>query len=138
MARNNEEKSQVHLIIDGKAANASLRDLEAAARKVRSELRGMATDSKEFKGASANLERINKELEQTRVKAGLAKSSFSKMASEIKTTFIGNLGANLATFGLGKVADFFVNAWQNAKQLAELLPGSLVLPRIRLPGLLNL
>ena len=119
MARDKEEQARIQLILDGKNANSTLRDLEAAARKVRAELRGMNPDSAEFGRTRASLERINRELDQTRVRAGLAKSNMSKMLSEIKTTFIGNLGANLATVGLGKISDFFVNSWEAAKRLSD-------------------
>lgn len=113
------ETAQVDLIINGQSANASLRDLEAAARKVKAELRGLMPDTAEFNKAKSNFERINGELEKTRVQAGMAKSAWEKMKDTIKTTFIGNLGANLATIGLQKISQYFIDAWDSAKKLSD-------------------
>ncbi len=113
------EKAQVDLIINGETANKSLRDLEAAARKAKSELRGLAPDSKEFSEMRGKLEGVNKALDETKVKAGLAKSSWDKMKDSITTTFIGNLGANLATLGLEKLVSYFTDAWQGALKLSD-------------------
>jgi TP901 family phage tail tape measure protein len=115
------EKAQIDLIINGEVANKSMRDLEAAARKAKSELRGLAPDSARFKELSSSVEKINKELEQTRVKAGLAKSSWDKMKDSIKTTFIGNLGANLATVGVQKLAQSIMDGVQTFKEFQSSL-----------------
>lgn len=115
------EKAQIDLIINGQTANQSLRDLEAAARKAKSELRGLTADSARFKELSGNIANINKELDATRVKAGLAKSSWDKMKESIKTTFIGNLGANLATLGLQKIAGYFTDSFSAAVKLSDQL-----------------
>jgi TP901 family phage tail tape measure protein len=113
------EKAIVDVIINGETANKSIRDLEAAARKAKSELRGMTPDNKEYEKYKKSLENINKELEKTKVNAGLAASSWNKMKQEIKTSFIGNLGANLATLGLQKVASYFTDAWSAAIKLSD-------------------
>jgi TP901 family phage tail tape measure protein len=114
-----KERAEVELIINGSNANHSLRDLEAAARKAKSELRGMMPGTEEFKKAAENVARIDRALVNTRVQAGLVKSSWDKMKESIKTTFIGNLGANLATLGLQKVASYFTDAWDAAKKLSD-------------------
>lgn len=118
MARN-KERAEVELIINGTSANASLRDLEAAARKAKSELRGMMPGTEEFNKAAANVARIDRQLQNTRVQAGLTKSAFEKMKDSITSTFIGNVGANLATLGLQKVAGYFTDAWSAAKDLSD-------------------
>jgi TP901 family phage tail tape measure protein len=113
------EKAQIDLIINGATANQSIRDLEAAARKAKSELRGMAPDSAKFKEMSANLANINKELEKTKVQAGLAKSSWEKMKETVTATLIGNLGANLATLGFQKIAGYVTDAFDAAVKLSD-------------------
>jgi TP901 family phage tail tape measure protein len=114
-----KEKAQIDLIINGATANQSIRDLEAAARKAKSELRGMAPDSAKFKEMSANLANINKELEKTKVQAGLAKSSWEKMKETVTATLIGNLGANLATLGFQKIAGYVTDAFDAAVKLSD-------------------
>ena len=115
------EKAQIDLIINGETANKTLRDLEAAGRKAKSELRGLAPDSARFKELTASLQKINGELDKTKVAAGLAKSSWDKMKESIKTSFIGNLGANLATLGLQKVAGYFTDSFSAAVKLSDQL-----------------
>jgi TP901 family phage tail tape measure protein len=113
------ETSRIDLIINGTNANASLRDLEAAARKAKSELRGLMPGTDQFNRAAANVARLDAQLQQTRVQAGLTKSAWDKMKDSIKTTFIGNLGANLGTLGLQKIASYFTDAWDAAKKLSD-------------------
>lgn len=114
-----KERAEIDLIINGQSANANLRDLEAAARKAKAELRGMMPGTPEFNKMAQNLANIDKQLQKTRVEAGLTQSKWAKMKQEIKTTFIGNLGANLATLGLQQVASYFTDAWDSAKKLSD-------------------
>ena len=114
-----KERAEVELIINGQQANASIRNLEAASRKAKAELRGLLPGTAEFDRATANLKRIDSQLQKTRVEAGLAKSAFAKMKQEITTSFIGNLGANLATLGLQKFTGYFVDAYDNAVKLSD-------------------
>lgn len=115
------EQAIVDLVINGQSANASLRDLEAAARKAKAELRGMLPGTPEFKTAAENVARINGMLEKTRVQAGMTKSAFDKMKDSIKTTFIGNLGANLATLGLQKLSSMMLDSIETFKQFQSSL-----------------
>jgi TP901 family phage tail tape measure protein len=115
------EQAIVDLIINGQSANASLRDLEAAARKAKAELRGMMPGTPEFDAAAKNLNRINGMLEKTRVEAGMTKSAFDKMKDSIKTTFIGNLGANVATLGLQKLSSMMLDSIETFKQFQNSL-----------------
>jgi len=114
-----KERAEVELIINGSSATGTLRDLEAAARKTKSELRGMMPGTPEFEKAAANVARIEQALVKTKVQAGLVKSSWDKMKESIQTTFIGNLGANLATLGLQTFAGYFADAWNNAQKLSD-------------------
>lgn len=59
MAKDKDQQARVELIIDGKLATASMRDLEAAARKVKGEMSGMLPGTPEFERAAQNLQRIN-------------------------------------------------------------------------------
>lgn len=119
MSKSKTERAKIDVIINGETANKSIRDLEAAARKAKAELRGMTPDNKEYERYKNSLEKINAELEKSKVNAGLAASAWSKMKQEIKTTFIGNLGANLATLGFQKIAMYFTDAWDSAKKLSD-------------------
>lgn len=116
-----KERAEVELIINGSSATGTLRDLEAAASKAKSELRGMMPGTDEFNKAAANVARIEQALVKTKVQAGLVKSSWDKMKESIQNTFIGNLGANLATLGLQKFAGYFTDAWSNAQKLSDQL-----------------
>lgn len=71
MAKDKDQQARVELIIDGKLATASMRDLEAAARKVKGEMSGMLPGTPEFERAAQNLQRINGQLGDVRVQAGL-------------------------------------------------------------------
>jgi TP901 family phage tail tape measure protein len=115
------EQAIVDLIINGQSANASLRDLEAAARKAKAELRGMLPGTPEFKAAAENVARINGMLEKTRVEAGMTKSAFDKMKDSIKTKFIGILGANVATLGLQKLSSMMLDSIETFKQFQNSL-----------------
>ncbi|MFA6261100.1 MAG: phage tail tape measure protein [Bacteroidia bacterium] len=115
------ERAQIDLIVNGQTANKSLRDLEAAARKAKSEIRGLASNDARFQELTGKIQNVNKAIDETRVKAGMAKSSWDKMKDSIKTTFIGNLGANLATLGLQKVAGYFTDSFRAAQNLSDQL-----------------
>lgn len=119
MSKNNEQTARVNLIINGQSANAQLRDLEAAARKVKSELHGLHPNSAKFKETAANYKKINDELIKTKVQAGLARSSWDRMKETITSTFIGTLGSNLAASGLQTMVGYIADAWENAKKLSD-------------------
>ena len=118
---NNTERATVELIINGSQANASMRDLEAAARKVKSEMRGMLPGTPEFAAAANNLNRINSQLNDVRVEAGLTKSSFDKLKDTVKGVFIGTLGANLMEAGATKLFASIQNGIQVFKEFESSL-----------------
>jgi TP901 family phage tail tape measure protein len=118
---NKQTRAEVELIINGQTANATLKNLEAAARKVRAELSKLKPDSKEFDAAAKSLKNINSELNKTKIQAGFVKSSFDKMKESIKATFIGNLGANLTTLGLAKLSQGLLNGIETFKQFESSL-----------------
>lgn len=118
---NNTERATVELIINGTQATASMRDLEAAARKVKSEMRGMMPGTPEFATAAANLQRINGELNNVRVEAGLTKSSFDKLMDSAKGVFVGTIGANLAEAGVTKLFTAVMNGLKVFKEFESSL-----------------
>lgn len=121
MAKDKDQQARVELIIDGKMATASMRDLEAAARKVKSEMSGMLPGTPEFEQAAKNLGRINAQLNDVRVQAGLTKSSFDKLIDSAKGIFVGTLGANLAEAGVTKLFTAFQNGIQTFKEFESSL-----------------
>ena len=121
MAKDKDQQARVELIIDGKMATASMRDLEAAARKVKGEMSGMLPGTPEFERAAQNLGRINAQLTDVRVQAGLTKSSFEKLMDTAKGVFVGTLGANLAEAGVTKLFTAFQNGIQTFKEFESSL-----------------
>ena len=115
----NKQEARIDLIINGQSATNTMRDLEAAARKVKSEMRGMLPDTPEFTAAANNLKRINGELNNVKVEAGLTKSSFEKLKETVKGVFVGTLGSNLAMAGLTKITEYIGNAWSAALKLSD-------------------
>lgn len=119
MSRNSEQTARVNLIINGQSANANLRDLEASARKLKSELAGLHPSDARFRQTAENYRRVNQQLQDTRVQAGLTMSAWQKMKSTITATFVGTLGSNLASLGMQQIAGYIGDAWQNAKKLSD-------------------
>lgn len=78
-----KERAEIDLIINGESSTASIRDMEAAVRKLRAELRGMKTDDEGMADKTKRYQELNKELTETKVKAGLTVAAFSAVTGSL-------------------------------------------------------
>ncbi|MFA9220255.1 MAG: hypothetical protein ACEQSL_03610, partial [Sediminibacterium sp.] len=75
---------RLDIIIDGKAAGASLNDLERAARKLKTELRSINPDSEEFRTGSARLRELRTNIDGLNRTLVPTKPLFEGMRNELK------------------------------------------------------
>lgn len=80
---NSTERAQVDLIINGDVANKNLKLLEAAARKLRAELRNIDPGSEAAKKAADNYKKIDKAISEVRTEVGLTRNAFNAMTGSL-------------------------------------------------------
>ena len=106
------ETAQVDLIINGQSANASLRDLEAAARKVKAELKGMTGDNPDLEKTAQNYARIKQEIDELGIKTNITKKSFNDTIAIIGTTRNSYNGLGQSINQLSREMPAFANSAQ--------------------------
>lgn len=84
---NKKETAQVDLIINGQAANATLKDLEAAARKLNAELRRMPPLADDFAVKAEKLRIIKEKISGVKAEIGGTAASLGKMADAFTRYF---------------------------------------------------
>lgn len=90
------ERSTVELIINGDVANKTLRDLEAGARKLRSELRGMTEEElKANPQKIRNLKSITNEIDKQNLAIKGTSKSWENFKRDIASTATGVIGGNM-------------------------------------------
>jgi TP901 family phage tail tape measure protein len=88
MALSKEERL-VEIVMNSKQPQASLKELEKGAAALRSQLKGMATDSKDFAEKSKELQGVEKRLKGVRDEVKGVSTSFSELKNQIKNVAIG-------------------------------------------------
>lgn len=115
------ENSRIRVIIDGKVAETALRDLEASARKAKSELRGMAEADPKRKQLLKDFQDLNKEIQKQRKDLNDTRTAWQKTTDQAKGFFVGTLGANLATSALSSIWQGFTNIIKVQKEFESSL-----------------
>ena len=103
------ENARIRVIVDGKLAETSLRDLEASARKAKSELRGMSEADPKRKQLLKDFQDLNKEINKQKKDLNDTRTAWQRTTDSAKGFFVGTLGANLATSALSTVWSGFTN-----------------------------
>lgn len=80
----NTEQRLVEIVIKGQQANATLKEIEAAGRAAKAQLKGLATDSAEFAAKSKDLTQINKRLKSINDDIKGVGGVFQKIGNEVK------------------------------------------------------
>ncbi len=96
---NKNEKAQVDVIVNGQKANASIKDMEAAARALRAQWRGLKTDSPDFKKVDNDLKNLNKKLSETKGASAKMKDAFSELKGLLPTIGLATLVSGLINVG---------------------------------------
>lgn len=103
------ENARIRVIVDGKLADTALRDLEASARKAKSELRGMSEADPKRKMLLKDFQDLNKEINKQRKDLNDTRTAWQRTTESAKGFFVGTLGANLATGALSAIWSGFTN-----------------------------
>lgn len=115
------ENSRIRVIIDGKVAETALRELEASARKAKSELRGMAETDPKRKQLLKDFQDLNKEIQKQRKDLNDTRTAWQKTTDQAKGFFVGTLGANIATSALSSIWQGFTNVIKVQKEFESSL-----------------
>lgn len=113
-----ELRQKIDVIIDGKVANAAMRDLRKAAGELRTQWEQSGNGLEKAKLAE-KIRKINTEIAKQNESLRATQTFWQKYGQEIKSTFIGNLGANMATVGLQKLSGYFVDSFNHARELSD-------------------
>lgn len=89
------EQAQVDVILNGQKANASIKEMETYANRLRMELRGMATNTKEFTDKSRELSKVNARLKEIKTGGQQVNSVMQRLKGLLPVVSIAALGYGL-------------------------------------------
>lgn len=122
------EQAYVDVMINGQKANASINEMERAAKVLRRELRGLTPDTQEFISKSAELNKVSAHLNKVKDAAfGLKKevAGMSKDGGMFGGMFGSMTLANLASGAIQKVGDLAIKFVTSAIEASRALEDSL-------------
>ncbi|MCX6305535.1 MAG: hypothetical protein NT040_11255 [Bacteroidetes bacterium] len=118
------EAARAEIILNGSKANATLKELENAAKALNAEWRKMAQGSKEFSDTATQLQGVNQKIYDIRKQTQALKEDMKKteggldgMMNSLKTAAIGAGAALAAAFSLHAIKDYFQEAVKGAVEL---------------------
>jgi TP901 family phage tail tape measure protein len=120
MARNKDTRV-IEIVANGTKASDSIKQLSAAARKLRSDLRQLDPASKEFADGTKRLGEVNKRLHTLTGSLRNSASAWSRFKREAKTVFTGVLAANVFQGVQSAISNFFNSATDGAYKLSDAL-----------------
>jgi TP901 family phage tail tape measure protein len=120
MARNKDTRV-IEIVANGTKASDSIKQLSAAARKLRSDLRQLDPASKEFADGTKRLGEVNKRLHTLTGSLRNSASAWSRFKREAKTVFAGVLAANVFQGVQSAISNFFNSATDGAYKLSDAL-----------------
>ncbi len=112
MASNQVDNVQLNLILNGKQAGVTMRDLTNKGKLLRAQLRGMAVNSKEFADTSKDLKKVNQAMADIRKQTRGTDDFLQKLK---KTAGIGGLAGAFALVA-NKARDIIKEGIQIARQ----------------------
>jgi len=116
---NTNETARATVILNGEQANATLKQIEASARALNSELKNCKTGTQEFADKAERLQDLNTKLSDIR-KSTKAVGDQMKETSGGLTSMIKEMGAGLvAAFGIQKIGDYFKEGIKSAIELRD-------------------
>jgi len=116
---NANETARATVILNGQQANATLKEIEAAARAFTSELKNCKTGTQEFADKAAKLQDLNTRLAEIR-KSTKAVGDQMKETSTGMVGMIKEMGAGLvAAFGIHKIGEYFQEGIKKAIELRD-------------------
>jgi TP901 family phage tail tape measure protein len=120
MARNKDTRV-IEIVANGTKASDSIKQLSAAARKLRSDLRQLDPASKEFADGTKRMGEVNKRLHTLTGSLRNSASAWSRFKREAKTVFTGVLAANVFQGVQSAISNFFNSATDGAYKLSDAL-----------------
>ncbi|MEI7983289.1 MAG: hypothetical protein WCI71_16690, partial [Bacteroidota bacterium] len=120
---NNNETAKIDVILNGQKANATLKEMEAAARQLNAELRQLPVNSKEFVNKTAEfgkgktrIAEINNEIKNT----GLSmKNMGDGLFGSLKNAALKFGAAAAAAFSLNAIKDYVKGGIESAMKLRD-------------------
>jgi TP901 family phage tail tape measure protein len=112
-----DEKAIIEVILKGQAANASLKEMQAAARALRAELSRMPADSDKFTQKSKEFQNLNSRIKNTTNELNGMGSAFLSLNKVIG----GFVAANVITGGISKIIAKFSEAITVQKEFEKSL-----------------
>jgi len=116
---NTNETARATVILNGEQANATLKEIEAAARALNSELKNCKTGTQEFADKSAKLQDLNTKLAEIRKSTKAVGDQMKESAGGIQS-LVKEMGAGLvAAFGIQKIGAYFEEGIHKAIELRD-------------------
>jgi len=116
---NTNETARATVILNGQQANATLKEIEAAARALNSELKNCKTGTQEFADKASKLQELNTKLGEIRKSTKAIGDQMKESAGGI-TSLVKEMGAGLAAaFGIEKIGEYFKEGIKKAIELRD-------------------
>lgn len=109
---NKTEEARIKIIVDGKLANASLREMESEARKAKSTLRGLAENDPNRAKLLDDFRKLNRAIQDQKKELNDTRTGWQRLKDEARGTFTGVLGANLVEKALSSL-------WNGIKNIVK-------------------
>jgi len=120
------EEARATVILNGQQANATLKEIEASARTLNAELKGLKTNTQEFADKSKQLQELNTKLAEIRSQTRAVGDEMKKNAGGMGGLFDSLKGAALqmggamaAAFSVTAIADYVKGGIQKAIELRD-------------------
>ena len=120
------EEARATVILNGQQANATLKEIEASARALNAELKGLKTNTQEFADKSKKLQELNTRLADIRSQTRAIGDEMKKNAGGLGGLFDSLKGAALqmggamaAAFSITAIADYVKGGIQKAIELRD-------------------
>ena len=120
------EEARATVILNGQQANATLKEIEASARALNAELKGLKTNTQEFADKSKKLQELNTKLADIRSQTRAIGDEMKKNAGGLGGLFDSLKGAALqmggamaAAFSITAIADYVKGGIQKAIELRD-------------------
>lgn len=111
----------IEIVSDGSKAQDTIKQLSAAARKLRSELRDLSPTSQEFIDKTKRLSEVNSRLTQLNGTIKNSAAAWERFKREAQTVLLGVVGGGLMLGAVQQMSSFITDAVSHAAKLSDAL-----------------
>ncbi len=118
---NTKDTRVIEIVANGSRASNTIKELSAATRQLRAELRTLDPTSQEFVNGTKKLNDVNRRLAEVQGQLKNTQTAWERMKTQAKGVMIGALGAGAIMAGVSAIGNFFRTAVTGAGKLEDQL-----------------